>query len=334
MQNQCLNYQHVLYWLACVEALTVIFAATICVAQVSRADVPDGKEFTNSIGMRFIRIEGGEFEMGISADQSKLLNSLKTNAEPQHLVKLSSFYMSTHEVTREDFANFVRASNYVTDAERNRNGSGYDVNKILQNDSSRMAVVDAKYNWREPGFTQTDRHPVVNVSWNDSVAFCRWLSDVESRTYNLPTEAQWEYAYRAGSSMLYSEGDDPEQLTLVGNVADATGRRMNRWELSQTVSASDGFAFTAPVCSFRANRFGLFDLDGNVAEWCADFFGPYAGKPIANPIGPTTGNARILRGGGFDTPLNKSYSFSRQGVLAEFPNCGVGFRIAIRAASN
>ena len=129
-----------------------------------------------------------------------------------------------------------------------------------------------KYSWRNTGFEQTDEHPVVNVSWNDAVAFCKWLSKKEGKTYRLPTEAEWEYACRAGTTTRYYSGDDPETLAKVGNVADAALKaKFPDWKY--TIKASDGYVFTAPVGKFKPNAFGLYDMHGNAWQWCADWYG-------------------------------------------------------------
>jgi formylglycine-generating enzyme len=108
------------------------------------------------------------------------------------------------------------------------------------------------------------------VSWNDAVAFCEWLGKKEGKNYRLPTEAEWEYACRAGTTTRYFCGDDAEALPEVGNVMDATAReKYPDWK--STISGFDGFVSTAPVGKFRANAFGLYDMHGNVCEWCADW---------------------------------------------------------------
>ena len=113
---------------------------------------------------------------------------------------------------------------------------------------------------------------MVNVSWNDAVAFCKWLSKKEGKTYRLPTEAEWEYACRAGTTTRYYSGDDPETLAKVGNVADAAFKaKFPDWEY--TIKANDGYVFTAPVGKFKPNAFGLYDMHGNAWQWCADWYG-------------------------------------------------------------
>ena len=122
--------------------------------------------------------------------------------------------------------------------------------------------------WRNSGFEQTDGHPVVNVSWNDAQAFCDWLSRKESKKYCLPTEAQWEYACRGRTQTRFYFGDDEEDLAKYGNVADASARKkFPDW--SWTIKADDGYVFTAPVGHYQPNGFGLYDMHGNVWQWCA-----------------------------------------------------------------
>ena len=112
---------------------------------------------------------------------------------------------------------------------------------------------------------------MVNVSWNDAMAFCKWLSQKEGKTYRLPTEAEWEYACRAGTTTRYYSGDDPETLAKVANVADAAAKaKLTRW--MGTTKASDGYVFTSPVGQFKPNTFSLCDMHGNAWQWCADWY--------------------------------------------------------------
>src|SRR5262249_10780197 len=152
-----------------------------------------------------------------------------------------------------------------------------------------------------------DDEPVRLVSWDDAVVFCAWLSKKEGRTYRLPTEAEWEYAARAGSNGRYHNGDDPEKLVEVANVPDRTflddyaRNNPNKPLGYATVKGSDGHAGPAPVGSYEPNAWGLYDVHGNVWEWCEDWYAAdaYSGKGTTDPRGPDAGEQRVIRGGCF-----------------------------------
>jgi formylglycine-generating enzyme required for sulfatase activity len=301
--------------------------------------IPTPKQITNSIGMKLTLIPSGEFMMGSreSAEETAAFfnktygsNALKAvyfeNEHPQHRVRITKqFYLGTYHVTRGQFRQFVADTGYKTDAE-NRvagfNGFGCDPNTKKLGD-------DEKYSWRNVGFEQTDEHPVLNVSWNDAMAFCKWLSHKEGKTYRLPTEAEWEYACRAGTTTRYFSGDDPETLAKVGNVADAAIQaQFPAWKL--TIKANDGYAFTAPVGKFKPNAFGLYDMHGNAWQWCEDRYGGdyYATSPTDDPTGPNFGDSRVIRGGSwFYWPL-VSGSAKRVLCPAVFRDQDISFRVA------
>ena len=232
----------------------------------------------------FNKTYGGDLEAGLFKDE-----------HPQHRVRITKpLYLGTHHVTRGQFRQFVKDSGYKTDSEKGENPGAYG----WESDPKEFGI-NEKYSWRNAGFEQTDEHPVVNVSWNDVEAFCKWLSKKEGKTYRLPTEAEWEYACRAGTTTRYYSGDDPETLAKVGNVADATLKAKTPDRKYLTIKASDGYVFTAPVGNFKPNAFGFYDMHGNVWEWCADWYGAeyYATSPLDDPTGPDSGTDRVLRGG-------------------------------------
>jgi sulfatase modifying factor 1 len=193
---------------------------------------------------------------------------------------------------------------------------------------------DPKYTWLNPGFEQTDEHPVVNVSWNDAAAFCAWLSRVDGHPYRLPSEAEWEYACRAGTVTKYSSGDNPESLTAIGNVADGTAKAKHP-RMAWAIAARDGFIYTAPAGKFRSNAFGLYDMHGNVMEWCQDWYDLqyYNRSPIDNPPGPSRAESRrlfnrVIRGGSWYNDLLYCRSAVRFGYPPAHRNFYVGFRVA------
>jgi formylglycine-generating enzyme len=322
---------------AALMALVAFGNVTLALAQDPKAASSE-KQITNSIGMKLILIPSGEFQMGSSepaeataaffnkAYGKDLLNADHFKHEhPQHCVRITKpFYLGTYHVTRGQFRQFVADTAYKTDAEKGESpgASGWDPDK-------KKFGFNAKYSWRNAGFQQTDEHPVVNVSWNDAVEYCKWLSRKERKTYRLPTEAEWEYACRAGTTTRYSSGDDPETLAKVGNVADAAAKAKIP-DLTWTIKANDGYVFTAPVGKFKPNNFGLYDMHGNAWQWCADWYGAeyYAKAPAADPTGPDSGDGRVLRGGSWGYWPDFARSAGRSGCGPDFRSLSTGFRAA------
>ena len=226
---------------------------------------------------------------------------------PAHKVRITrAFYFGQYEVTVGEFQRFLEASGYKPESEADGTG-GYGYNPNY--DPAKSARGDAfdgrnpKYSWRNPGFPQGDDHPVVNITWNDAVAMCKWLSKTEGRIYRLPSEAEWEYAGRAGTKTHYYTGDDPQSLLSAANVFDAdTAKNWQQWR-KFALAGRDGFAFTAPVGSFAPNAFGLYDIHGNAWEWTADWHDDkyYANSPQDDPKGPAEGSVRVRRGGSWHT---------------------------------
>ena len=141
------------------------------------------------------------------------------------------------------------------------------------------------------------------MTWNDAQALARWLSREEGRRYRLPTEAEWEYACRAGTRSLFHSGDDPASLARVANVFDADAApNWPAWS-AFALRVHDGYSFTAPVGRFAPNAFGLHDMHGNVWEWTADWHDEhyYARSPVDDPTGPADGTVKVRRGGSWHT---------------------------------
>ena len=293
---------------------------------------------SKSTGMKLKLIPAGTFLMGSSKEDDK---DADDDEIPRHRVRISRpFYMGMTEVTVGQFRRVVESSGYKTEAERDGNG-GWGVDE-----ASGKFEQDPKYSWRNPGFTQADDYPVTNVSWNDAVAYCNALSAMESLKpyyrvtgaevsilggdgYHLPTEAEWEYACRAGTTTRYQGGDDPETLAAVGNVADASARaKYPSW--NKAIAARDGYVYTAPVGRFRANAFGLFDMHGNVWEWCWDGYKTdyYKDSPEDDPSGPPEASGRVIRGGSWGNDPPDARSANRGGNAPGIRDSNLGFRVA------
>ena len=266
------------------------------------------RRITNSLGMEFVLIPAGSFNMGSPSSEPKR----DSDEGPQHRVTISKpFYMQTTEVTRGQFRRFVEATGYRTDAEK---GDGLYIlagNKWKKKPGS---------SWREVGFSQDDTHPVVGVSWNDAQAFIKWLNAQEGgNKYGLPTEAQWEYSCRAGTTTPFNTGENitTSQANYDGNYP-MPGYSKGQYRKQ-----------TLPVKSFSPNKWGLYDMHGNVWEWCGDWYGEnyYSSSPTRDPQGPSSGTIRVLRGGGWDGRAGVLRSAFRGRVDPGLRNYFIGFRI-------
>ncbi len=166
---------------------------------------------------------------------------------------------------------------------------------------------------KNPAGIKDGHHPVVNVSWNEAVQFCEKVSVKTGKAVSLPTEAQWEYACRAGSKTRFCCGDDNAGET-VGDYA---------W------CAKNTGGMTHPVGQKKPNAWGLYDMHGNVWEWCADWYAPYAGTAVVDPRGPDSGMSRVLRGGSWDGDPQDCRSSCRLWIMPADRSIGYGFRVAV-----
>ncbi len=285
-------------------------------APVSVLNLP---QITNSVGMVMIEIPAGEFQMG-SPDSDELA---MPDEKPQHPVSIMRpILISAHEVTLSQFEKFVVSVKYATEAEQSGEG-GYAFDSTKQ-----RLEPHPRSSWRATGFEQTGNHPVVNVTWNDAQAFCSWLSREERATYRLPSEQEWEYACRGGTNTRWSTGDRTDTLVGAGNVSDQQLRLaypFAEWSMDW----DDGYAFTAPVGSFAPNPFGLYDMHGNVFEWCEDRWkaADYAGKSVRDPAEPDPAGSRVLRGGSYLSLILFTRSADRVGLKSQQRNAITGFRV-------
>lgn len=315
-----------------------VVSATAMRAADPAAESP--RESNNSIGMTMVVVPAGEFMMGGQESAEELVKGFPTyhrpadffkDEYPRHRVRITKpFLLGKYEVTVGQFRRFVDETGYKTEAERDGTGGwGFDAAQ------GKCRGRDTKFSWRDPGFAQTDDHPVLNVTWNDATAFCKWLSSKEGRHYRLPTEAEWEYACRAGAETRYSNGDDPQSAAQIGNIGDDRGRTTFPHVQELDLPKEGKVKFTMPVGKFPPNRFGLCDMHGNVWEWCSDWYGAdYFGRsPVDDPTGPETGTRRVRRGGAWHSfPLWARAAFRNWN--SPVSRCiNLGFRVAADEAT-
>lgn len=238
----------------------------------------------------FVFIKGGSFMMGSPDDETG-----RSDDETQHQVHVSDFYIGKYPITIAQFQTFIRESKLGTDI--NKTGSS----KILNN--------------KGPTAKQ---HPVVDVSWNEAIDYCQWLSNKLKAIFRLPTEAEWEYACRAGTTTPFNTGVNlsSAQSNYEGNYSE--GKYLVK---------------TAPVGSYPPNSWGVYDMHGNVREWCLDWHGEeYYNECnqqgiVVNPQGPVTGSFRVLRGGGWDEYVVNCRSAYRSINGPDSRDVDIGFRL-------
>jgi formylglycine-generating enzyme required for sulfatase activity len=286
---------------AAVGAVAVTLAVKI-LKQKAQASVSSATAEPTRTARHMTLIAGGTYRMG--SDNSEALD-----ARPQHEVFVDSFWMDVHEVTNAQFSAFVKATSYRTTAERMGRAWVFDPHK-------QKWAFCAGADWRHPlgpdsSIAGRENWPVVQVSWFDATEFARWAGK------RLPTEAEWEFAARGGQT----------ELELTQQTTRKTARTANTWQAEQP---ADGYLTTSPVKSFQANRYGLYDLAGNVWEWCADWYADdyYGAGPDANPSGPVKGTHRIQRGGSWlssDGDLSLQ-AWTREKQLPQACHNHVGFR--------
>jgi len=276
--------------------------------------------------LKMIWIKGGSFDMGSPENEN--------DDSPVHRVVLDGFWMSETEVTIGQFQKFVEETQYNTDAESGAGPNGQGA-RILNAEGD--YEWDKSGDWKNPGFSQEENYPVVCVSWNDSKAFCEWLSQKGKGIYTLPTEAQWEYACRSGTNTAYFWGDDPNKGLGWCNGFDESASvalsSKKRKYLSgfRTFNWDDGYVFTSPVKRFKQNSNKLYDMHGNVSEWCLDWYDEkFYVKPEAtkrNPLNEKSGKFRVLRGGSWYLSPGYIQSANREGVDPSLRVDSVGFRV-------
>jgi len=276
--------------------ITLIIGVLLVWSNATAADaMPADKEFVNSIGMKFVRIEAGAFEMGQSGllpfeilpstgGRGERMDTLRPgdfDEKPVHTVEITRpFYMAVCEVTNFQYEMF-----------------DYD-HKLVRG--------------KQNGLSKDDDEAVIFVNWYQAKAFCDWLSEKEGLPYRLPTEAEWEYACRAGTATNYYTGDIlPKEF------------HKTQGDQSGPTDISLKGAETPP------NAWGLYDMHGNVEEWCRDWYGPYPSGKQTDPVGYADGCIRVTRGGSHSTQIYALRSANRQGTVPEDKHWLIGFRVVL-----
>ncbi len=267
---------------------------------------------TGGHGPQMVVMPVGSYRMGCLSDDDACVD----DENPVHEVRISRpFALSRYEVTRGEFRRFVEATGQSTG----------DSCRVYEAGSWETR---SGYNWQNPGFRQSNRDPVVCVSWQDAMAYLSWLTQETGNSYRLPSEAEWEFAARGGTETKYHFGDAQSQLCDWGNGADL--KAMLRFFRLGVATCWDSFVDTAPVGSFGANQFGLHDLHGNVWEWVEDCWNDsYEGAP-GNGSAWASGECgkHVLRGGSWHAYPGMLRSAFRNVAASDHRHSTDGFRVA------
>lgn len=225
---------------------------------------------------------------------------------PVHKVTLGDYWIGRYEVTVAEFRKFIEHTGYVTDGQKQGRSYTFNGKNLIYAKDSVTWECDVLGNKR----VNEENHPVIHVSHNDAIAYCKWLSEQTGKAYRLPTEAEWEYAAKGGhhhEQFLYSGGNDMDKVGWFAWNSDLR---------------------THPVGKKAPNKLGVYDMSGNCWEWCSDWYGPYTAAEQTNPTGPDTGTARVMRGGGWRFYVIKTRTTFRRSMPPEFNGSGPGFRLA------
>ena len=250
----------------------------------AEADLRPGRVFRDCDACpEMVVMPAGSFLMGSPPGEA----GRNADEGPQRRVTIARpFAVGKFEVTRGEFATFVRES-------------GRSIGDRCDTGEGGLWLERAGGSFRNPRYAQDDRHPAVCVSWEDATAFVAWVSRKTGKAYRLLTEAEWEYAARAGTTTRYHFGDGERDLCTYGNVADLTAKGKYKRVDWTIANCRDGYLNTAPVGSFRSNAFGLHDLHGNVLEWVQDCWNDnYSGAPSDGSAWSTGDCSRRVRRGG------------------------------------
>jgi formylglycine-generating enzyme required for sulfatase activity len=297
--------------LLCAGVLVMAVAPAVLAAAPAEPTGPNEFRDCADVCPTMVRIPAGTFRMGHDGAGGA------PNESPAHAVSVRAFAVGKFEVTHAEYAAFVAASGYkpapgcLTDR---KGGLGWGL--------------DMEASWSDPGYPYGDRQPAVCLNWNEAKAYTAWLSAKTGKTYRLLSEAEWEYAYRAGTTTEFFWGDKPEDMCAYANGGDlAMLKHFPQWP---AVNCDDGFIDTAPVGSFKPNAFGLYDMAGNAWEWTEDCYASYAATPRdGKPYEETNCVNRVLRGGSWGYGVVDHRAAQRNGRLLLYIRGGdLGFRVA------
>lgn len=299
-------------------ALALIQFVGAMLPQAKAANAVPGKTFRDcSDCPEMMVVSAGHFVMGSPVSDK----DHKPAEAPQHDVTLKSFALGKFEVTRDQFARFVKETKYDATSggcDGLRGFSDYHANPTD--------------NWTSPGWPQEGNHPVVCMSFNDAMAYVNWLAKKTGKPYRLASESEWEYAYRAGSTTAYWFGDDVNTGCERENGADLDAKKIfPDW---QTSTCHDGHPISASVGSYKPNAFGLYDMAGNAWELVADcrhenYVGaPADGTAWVTDVKPGDCKSHVRRGGSWDHFTWITRAATRLGDTAEYRKANTGFRIA------
>ncbi len=278
--------------------IKLFVAVAMAAAQAQDPPKPAAAGFTDCRDCPdMVSLPAGSFTMGSAEGET----DHEADESPRHLVTFSkSFAMSRFEITRAQYAAFV------SDTGRPSGPSC----SVWVWDS--WKTVEEK-SWQDPGFQQSDTHPVACVDWFDAEAYAAWLAQKTGHAYRLPSEAEWEYAARGGTTTLYITGDDPHQLCRTDNGHDQSSKEAHLGMAWPPVDCRDGFAETAPVGSFPPNAFGMHDVHGNVWEWMRDCYTTSYDGASTNGAAVEAADCRqrVYRGGGWSVERRGRRSANR-----------------------
>ena len=330
-----------------VVLVVVLFALPACAikshapASAVTSGVSDRSFVEPLTGLRFVLVPGGSFSMGsqFAESQPETVRRWFMDEAPARRVLIShNFWLASTETTVAAFRRFVNETGYVTSAERSGQSLGaYQITTDQNGVQSGQWVMGSDLSWQKPGWIMDDNHPVTHVSWQDAAAFVQWLRDKTGAPFRLPTEAEWEYAAGGSNHSVYSWGNDEPTAGNEGNIADLRfSEAYPQWKYPVLRAVDDRYAHTAPVGSYVPNDFGLYDMTGNVWEWCADRYSAtyYTIAPDTDPKGADDGAERVHRGGGFDWELPYLRVAKRRRGEEHLAAANIGFRLALSPGSS